>query len=64
MPDRVGLEASQTAWAAAQQAPDNPAECAMTHDGEIRAAHQGQPSVQEQDRRNGAGIPAVDRGPQ
>ena len=35
----------------------------MTHDGEIRASHEGRPTVAVQNARNGAGTPAVDRGP-
>ena len=33
-----------------------------THDDEVRAAHEGRPTVGQQDARNGAGMPAEDRG--
>lgn len=33
------------------------------HDDEVMAAHEGRPTVAEQDVNNGAGIPAVDKGP-
>ncbi len=33
------------------------------HADEVMSAHEGRPTVAEQDRNNGAGIPAVDRGP-
>jgi hypothetical protein len=32
------------------------------HEDELMASHQGQPTVAEQDRTHGAGIPAEDRG--
>jgi len=32
------------------------------HDDEMQAAHEGRPTLAEQNARNGAGIPAVDRG--
>lgn len=33
-----------------------------THDDEVRAAHEGRPTMAEQDRTHGAGMPAEDRG--
>lgn len=35
-----------------------------THDGEVMASHEGQPTVAEQDRTHGAGLPDVDLGPE
>jgi len=32
------------------------------HEDEIFTSHEGQPSIAEQDRTHGAGLPAVDRG--
>ena len=32
------------------------------HHGEVMTGHSGQPTVAEQDRTHGAGIPAVDHG--
>lgn len=61
-PDRIGLEASQDAWAHAQQAPEHVPEDTRTHQGETRAAHQGSPSVAVQNATHGAPAPAEDRG--
>jgi hypothetical protein len=61
--DRVGLEASQAAWAHSQQAPQYVAEDTRTHQDELMSSHEGRPTVAQQDRQNGAGLPAVDRGP-
>jgi hypothetical protein len=33
-----------------------------THDDEMLAAHQGQPSISVQNRTHGAGIPPIDNG--
>jgi hypothetical protein len=32
------------------------------HHSELMTAHEGQPTVETQDRTHGAGLPAVDRG--
>jgi len=63
-PDRRAYLAAQDAWAQAQQAPGYGGEQGLpTHDMEIMASHEGRPTVATQDRVNGAGIPAVDNGP-
>jgi hypothetical protein len=51
-PDRVALEAAQTAWAAGMQAPLAPPEDTRTHQDEIMASHPGRPTQAE----------AIDRG--
>ena len=33
-----------------------------THQDEVQAAHQGRPTIQEQDHTHSAGLPAEDRG--
>jgi hypothetical protein len=51
------------AQAAAKVAPEYRPAPLPDHNSEIMAAHGGLPSIETQDRRNGAGIPAVDKGP-
>lgn len=34
-----------------------------SHAHEVTASHEGQPTVEVQDRTHGAGLPAVDNGP-
>jgi hypothetical protein len=63
-PDRVALFESQQAWQAAQLAPETSPEDSRTHQQELQVAHQGRPTLLEQDRRNGAGRPAPDYGPE
>lgn len=62
-PDRIGLEASHQAWAHGRQAPELAAEDTRTHESEVMAAHEGAPSIEEQNRTHGAPAPAEDRGP-
>lgn len=33
-----------------------------THHGEVMAAHEGRPTLAEQDKSHGAGLPAADNG--
>ena len=55
--------AESDAYAAKQAAAQVAAECGMSlHQDEVIAALQGQPSIAEQARTHGAGIPAEDRG--
>jgi hypothetical protein len=53
---------AQDAWAHAQQAPEYVPAPLPTHDDEVLAAHEGQPSITVQNATHGAGLPAVDRG--
>ena len=48
----------------ASQGDTSPGEAQLpTHDDEVMSAHEGRPTIQEQDRTHGAGLPAVDKGP-
>jgi hypothetical protein len=63
-PDRWATVAAQEAWAVSQVAPEYGGEQGLpTHADEIMASHEGRPTVATQDRVNGAGLPAVDDGP-
>jgi len=61
-PDRGALLAAQEAWAAGKAYRPEPAEDTRTHAAEIRASHQGAPSIAVQSATHGAPAPAVDRG--
>jgi uncharacterized lipoprotein NlpE involved in copper resistance len=60
--DRMAYLAAQEAEAAAAAYRPEPATDTRTHDQEVMAAHQGQPSIAVQSKTHGAGLPAVDRG--
>ena len=60
--DRRALEAAQDAGAHAQLAPEYVPAQLPGHEQELLAAHEGRPTVAEQDRTHGAGLPAPDRG--
>ena len=47
----------------ASQGDTSPGEAQLpVHDDEVMSAHEGRPTVAEQNIRNGAGLPAVDKG--
>ncbi len=62
--DRMAYLRQCEAEATAKVAPPYKAAALPSHDHEVMApAGEGQPTVAQQDARNGAGIPALDRGP-
>jgi hypothetical protein len=61
--DRMAYLAQCEREAAAKVAPAYTPAPLPDHNSEIMAKHEGRPTVAEQDRRNGAGIPALDKGP-
>jgi hypothetical protein len=61
--DRAAYLAQCEREAAAKAYRPEPAEDTRTHASEIRAAHQGQPSVAVQSATHGAPLPAADKGP-
>jgi hypothetical protein len=62
-PDRLSYKAQCEREAAAKVTPEYRPAALPDHHSEIMAAHSGLPSIETQDRRNGAGIPALDKGP-
>ena len=62
-PDRMALLAAQDAWAAGKAYRPEPATDTRDHSTEIRASHQGAPSIAQQNKANGAPAPAPDNGP-
>jgi len=60
--DRMVYLAMQEREVAAAAHRPEPAQDTRTHQDEIMAAHQGQPSIAVQSKTHGAGLPAVDRG--
>ena len=61
--DRMTYLAAQEREAAAKAYRPEPAGDTRTHQDEIRAAHQGAPSIAVQNATHGAPAPAVDKGP-
>jgi hypothetical protein len=61
--DRMMALSAQESWAAGKAYRPEPAEDTRTHQDEIRAAHQGQPSIVVQSATHGAPLPAADKGP-
>ena len=61
-PDRWAYLAAQTSCAAGKAYQPEPAGDTRTHAEEIRASHQGAPSIAVQNRMHGAPGPAEDRG--
>jgi hypothetical protein len=55
-------EARQQAWQAAQQAPEYVSPPLPDGLDTVHPRMEGQPTVAEQDKTHGAGLPAVDRG--
>lgn len=60
VPDRAAVLAEQESWAAGKAYRPEPAEDARTHQQEIRASHQGRPTIAEQNATHG--VPAPDKG--
>jgi hypothetical protein len=61
-PDRAAVLAAQESWARGKVHRPEPAEDSRTHRQEVMASHEGRPTVAQQDRTHGAGLPAEDRG--
>jgi hypothetical protein len=61
--DRIALGDSQAVWAHSKQAPMAAPEDTRTHQQELQIAHEGRPTVAQQSKDNGCGLPAVDKGP-
>jgi hypothetical protein len=62
-PDRRAYLAACEREAATAAYRPEPAVDTRTHDGEVMAAHQGQPSIAVQSATHGAPLPGVDNGP-